>query len=140
MGASDFDMCIGGKSVADAFENAVKDALYWHGHGGYSGTIAEKDGYKEFVIPAGMTSEDFLDLLARAESETVHVVYGGDDDYARRAKAEAKEHWDKLVKLMGGESQAHEIKNTYDDKWGPAVCWADPVVEGQYFFCGIASS
>ena len=139
MGACDFDMCVGGRSIADAFKNAVDDALYWHGHAGYSGTIAEKDGYKEFVIPAGMTSEEFLDLIQRVESQTVHVVYGGDDDYARRAKAEAKDHWDKLVKLMG-EYEAHQIENAYNDKWGPAVCWADPVVEGQYFFCGIASS
>ncbi len=139
MGACDFDMCIGGKSVADAFENAVRDALYWHGHAGYSGTIAEKDGYKEFVIPAGMTSEEFLDLIQRVESQTVHVVYGGDDDYARQAKAEAKDHWDKLVKLMG-EYEAHQIENAYNDKWGPAVCWADPNAEGSYFFCGIASS
>ena len=139
MGACDFDMCVGGRSIADAFENARKDALYWHGHAGYSGTIAEKDGYKEFVIPAGMTSEEFLDLIQRVESQTVHVVYGGDDDYARRAKAEAKDHWDKLVKLMG-EYEAHQIENAYNDKWGPAVCWADPNAEGAYFFCGIASS
>lgn len=139
MGANDFEACYGGRSTADAFQNARKDALYWHGHAGYSGTIAEKDGYEEFVIPAGMTNEEFRDLIARAESETVHVVYGGDDDYARAAKAEAEEYWGKLVRLMG-KSQAHKIKNAYEDKWGPAVCWADSNAEGSYFFCGYASS
>lgn len=139
MGASDFEMTVGGKTADEAFENAVKDAVYWHGHAGYSGTIAEKDGYKEFKIPAGMTSSEFLHLIAGAESETITVMYGGDDEAVRAAMSEAKEYWDKLVRFMGKDG-AHEIKNLYDEKWGPAVCWADPEAVGVYFFCGYASS
>lgn len=32
------------KHCEDAFNTAVRDAQYWNGHGGYTGTIAEKRG------------------------------------------------------------------------------------------------
>jgi hypothetical protein len=44
MGACDFYSVSPGKSAQDAFNAAVKRAQYDHGHGGYSGTIAEKGG------------------------------------------------------------------------------------------------
>lgn len=31
--------------------NAVNEAYYWNGHGGYTGTIAEKPGFTEFSVP-----------------------------------------------------------------------------------------
>ena len=46
MGATNF-ACIGkGKDADEAFLAAREEALYEDGHGGYTGTIAEKDGFK----------------------------------------------------------------------------------------------
>lgn len=47
MGAYDFTTYATGKNVEDAFANARCDAQWEHGHGGYTGTIAEKN---EFTI------------------------------------------------------------------------------------------
>jgi hypothetical protein len=45
MGASAFKTIANGKTAADAFGTARSDALYMEGHGGYTGTIAEKSGF-----------------------------------------------------------------------------------------------
>lgn len=42
MGADEFTTLGVGKSMADAFRQARERAQWEHGHGGYSGTIAEK--------------------------------------------------------------------------------------------------
>jgi hypothetical protein len=46
MGAEYFEDFVNIKDVKEAFKHAVDEALYDHGHSGYSGTIAEKDSYK----------------------------------------------------------------------------------------------
>ena len=51
MGATGFWVSGTGVDALDAFVNARKEALYEHGHGGYTGTIAEKDGYTEIALP-----------------------------------------------------------------------------------------
>lgn len=45
MGGTTFDHYVDGANVQDAFTKAHEEATYEHGHGGYSGTIAEKGGY-----------------------------------------------------------------------------------------------
>lgn len=50
MGAATFETLAFGDTPEEAFNKAVKDAAYLHGHGGYTGTIAEKDCFT--VIPA----------------------------------------------------------------------------------------
>lgn len=45
MGASDFSQYQKGSAVADAFHDAVENARFEHGSGGYSGTLAEKGDY-----------------------------------------------------------------------------------------------
>ena len=45
MGATEFTTIGHGSTVSKAFKNAVEDALYDWGHGGYTGTIAEKDSF-----------------------------------------------------------------------------------------------
>lgn len=47
MGACTFAVVEKGKSAQDAFDRATAGARYEYGHGGYTGTIAEKD---EFVM------------------------------------------------------------------------------------------
>ena len=51
MGACDFIAVSNGKTVRDAFASATSQAQWEHGHGGYTGTIAEKGSFIEFAIP-----------------------------------------------------------------------------------------
>lgn len=71
MGSCDFYETGIGKDVDEAFDKAVKNAQYESGHGGYTGTIAEKNEYiiinykpphtlprKEFEYAEKLISED----------------------------------------------------------------------------------
>lgn len=51
MGGTSFETTATGKTAREAFANAVSEAHYWSGHGGYTGTIAEKPGFSEFSVP-----------------------------------------------------------------------------------------
>jgi len=42
MGADTFTTAAKGGTAQEAFRAAQEEASYWHGHGGYTGTIAEK--------------------------------------------------------------------------------------------------
>lgn len=46
MGAEYFETRAVGKTAREAFKAARDEAFYDHGHSGYTGTIAEKPGYK----------------------------------------------------------------------------------------------
>ena len=54
MGACNFSTKSSGKDVSEAFANAVENARYYEGHGGYTGTIAEKDEYRIVKLPEGI--------------------------------------------------------------------------------------
>jgi len=45
MGAEYFTTISSGKTVKEAFRNAIDDARYEYGNRGYTGSIAEKDSY-----------------------------------------------------------------------------------------------
>ena len=45
MGATTFYAFSEAETASEAFSIAVTDAQYMHGHGGYTGTIAEKSSY-----------------------------------------------------------------------------------------------
>ena len=51
MGAEQFTCTSIGKSAGDAFSRAVERASYERGHGGYTGTIAEKDSFVSIPVP-----------------------------------------------------------------------------------------
>jgi hypothetical protein len=53
MGAEQFVNYSLGKNAKDAFKSAKEVAQYERGHGGYSGTIAEKDSFKMVTPNAG---------------------------------------------------------------------------------------
>ena len=50
MGATDFHDSARGKTAKDAFRAAREEAAWESGHGGYTGTVAEKHG---FIMVAG---------------------------------------------------------------------------------------
>lgn len=60
MGGTTFEHYVSGVDVKDAFKRAHEEATYEHGHGGYSGTIAEKP---DFVV---ITKTPLLDKEADA--------------------------------------------------------------------------
>lgn len=43
--------------MQDAFAAAREKAVYQHGHGGYTGTIAEKDAVREIVPPTDLVGQ-----------------------------------------------------------------------------------
>ena len=63
MGAEVFMVEASGKTAREAFNGACEEAFYMHGHGGYSGTIAEKDSFVEISVPEGKVPEDFANDL-----------------------------------------------------------------------------
>lgn len=111
MGATSFDTIAAGRTVADAFAVAVQDAHYWHGHGGYSGTIAEKDGWLEVVCPPRVNPNKVLDTVWRATEER----YGNTVGKHRRQ-----------LHQWFGQPAAEQLLDAADSKWGPAVALRMP--------------
>lgn len=63
MGAESFMTSSRGETAEEAFNEAVREAFYESGHGGYTGTIAEKTDFVEIPLPNGadpMTEADRL--------------------------------------------------------------------------------
>lgn len=60
MGAETFSQVATGETAKLAFRSAVESAQWDHGHSGYSGTIAEKDG--------------FIDLTHEADPDTLQSI------------------------------------------------------------------
>lgn len=84
MGATTF-MTVGkGADAKEAFKLAVEDAQYEHGHGGYSGTIAEKTEFKMVRLP-----------FAPAPDATPREVRKLYSDYADKLTMEDKQIADK---------------------------------------------
>lgn len=116
MGATNFNTVGVGKTVDEAMTEAQGQARYWHGHGGYSGTIAEKHGFVEFRLPARVTA-------ARFE----HVVWAAlDESWAAegaRSSGGKAPRTPNIAQLEGwlGTHAARTILEVVDDKWGPAV-------------------
>ena len=61
MGAMGFITTAKGRTAKEAFRAAVEDARHWNGHGGYTGTVAEKS---DFIMIAD-TGKDLKARLAR---------------------------------------------------------------------------
>ncbi len=78
MGATTFITQAAGKTAADAFEAARKQAQYDHGHSGYTGTVAEKDEFVLIPFPGGddTVAEAFADALIRAGDKRVDSKWG----------------------------------------------------------------
>ena len=124
MGAETFYDKGKGKTAKEAFDNVVADALWNHGHGGYTGTIAEKHGYVEFARPKGMREKTVRNLM----HDLVDFHFGDDKKKNKIAKKYSKISTDTLTKMA----------TIFEDKWGPAVCMESK--PKTYIFSGWASS
>jgi hypothetical protein len=158
MGACDFSQVGVGKTAQEAFSRAHELAQWEHGHGGYSGTLAEKGSFVLFKIPPRLS----FDKLERWVSE---YTYNGDDgEYLKDSLKWAKERVltakpgtkraaqaqvrDIGKRIKDQEKQAAKFKREvgphldlvkrmsgiYDDKWGPAcaVEITSPKLKKQY--------
>ena len=69
MGACDFYKLVSGKTAQEAFNKAVTDAQYDSGHGGYTGTIAEKSTFVMISNPVCSTKEAAYELAQKLINE-----------------------------------------------------------------------
>jgi hypothetical protein len=76
MSAEQFYHESAGKTAKIAFDNAVDSAAYDCGHGGYTGTIAEKTSFIEIELPEGRTSEEYIEELFRKDDERIDNKWG----------------------------------------------------------------
>ena len=125
MGAVDFadSVKVGDRGVGDAFAECRDQALWDHGHSGYSGTIAEKPGYEFFNFPDRLTASDIYrginESIDYYDPTTRKIVPGKRPEWA----GEVKPSWEHLIAV-------------YNDKWGDAVAFR---VGDVFHFTGIAS-
>jgi hypothetical protein len=116
MGAANFHSEGKGASAAEVFDQLVEQAAWDHGHGGYTGTIAEKTGFVTYPLPADITA----DMLDGALSSFHWIEEDRVGDPVPWAKG-AVEDFDKCVAAYGRD-QLERMADVYDDKWGPALC------------------
>lgn len=109
MGAASFFTLALGKDAYDAFTAAHNEATYWHGHGGYTGTIAEKPGYKLF----GEISSRHVNALEGYFHRYEQWTY---DERKNRPKNPPGIPTSVLPLIR-------EAFATWDDKWGAAVAF-----------------
>jgi hypothetical protein len=88
MGANVF-MTVGlGNTAKKAFDKAVYDARYQHGHGGYTGTIAEKNSFVLIPLAEGLDAFQYAEKLLDGDDERICDKWGDagcihvkDDEY-----------------------------------------------------------
>jgi hypothetical protein len=76
MGADPFIVGARGEDAKTAFNRAVENAAYEYGHGGYTGTIAEKDSFIEIELPKGLDPVAEADRLIDEDDERVADKWG----------------------------------------------------------------
>ena len=118
MGATDYMNVGKGKSAREVFDRLTEQAKWEHGHGGYTGTIAEKDSYVEFKRPKGMRRATVIKAVRALGS----IYYGTDDSPAER---------------QFPSLPIAQMAEVYNDKWGPSL--AIEISKGEYLFAGFAS-
>lgn len=96
--------------VTEAFRQVREDALYDYGHAGYTGTIAEKDGYVVYTPPANISVNQVLEAFWSYPA--------------------SRPEW--------ADSKYDAAFEQYDDKWGFAVALKND--DGTWTFTGWASS
>lgn len=79
MGASVFFSSASGSSAHEAFKSARDEAAWENGHGGYTGTIAEKHDYvmcSETVFPSYKEASEFANNLIDNDDNRISDKWG----------------------------------------------------------------
>ncbi len=142
MGANWDDGVSVGRNADEAFTNLTEDAAWEHGHGGYSGTMAEKDSFiLAGTLPARVTFQDLLAAMFRTREVERHGhwverTYGDVEetytDYkgiertvtTRECVKVTKRRKSPLPKALqnpAGERIVRAFLAADSDKWGPAA-------------------
>lgn len=95
MGACDFEEVGYGKTAEEAFRDAVAHAQYEHGHGGYSGTIAEKHGFV---------------LVKPSKEEAVTMLKKEIEAFKKKPEFYANSHGQRLEEKLKKIEAMEEIK------------------------------
>lgn len=123
MGAADFEAIGLGQTVSKAFVAAVQDAQYEYGHGGYTGTIAEKGDFELFVLPPRV--DPFKVARSAWQAESMRNREEHPEWYARCEKPTAEERkalsW--LRDRLGKAQADRIIDRITGDKWGPCAAF-----------------
>ena len=132
MGATEFADDNFGKTVGDAYNKQVDSDHYNFGHSGYTGTLAEKDGYVLIDRPPRIRADRLKDIIFDAER---WLFWLETDEKYRHAytepEAKCRKAWERLSEwypyvhpmfhpMVYGYS-ADRICKLYEDKWGPAL-------------------
>lgn len=76
MGAATFTSIGRGATAKEAFRDAVESAAWYHGHGGYTGTIAEKHEFTMIAPNPGETPEECAQRLIDADDPRISDKWG----------------------------------------------------------------
>lgn len=76
MGACEFFNRAKGKTAQEAFDSAVAAAQWESGHGGYTGTIAEKFSFTTITVPADQDPIEFANKLLADDDERISDKWG----------------------------------------------------------------
>lgn len=109
MGSTTFYDYGWGKTAEQAFEKLTEEATYENGHGGYTGTIAEKNSFIMISLPVGQNPDDYSEKLIDEEDERVADTWGDagciivpEIFYNERNKEYALKHKDEKLYLFFG--------------------------------------
>lgn len=76
MGACEFSTRARGGTANEAFSAAVSEAQYESGHGGYTGTIAEKSEFVMIPVPAGVAPAEYAEKLMEVGDSRIDDKWG----------------------------------------------------------------
>lgn len=76
MGVETFETVATGATAREAFYAARAEAQHEHGHGGYTGTIAEKGSFVTLTPPEGEKPLDFARRLINEADERIDNKWG----------------------------------------------------------------
>lgn len=110
MGAQTFGDFVNNTDVKAAFNEAHEQAQWEHGHGGYTGTIAEKSGYK-IVQATPVTWAEARALEKKLINESQQVY---DDKWGPACAIRVK---DDNAKMGWGASEGKPVDGWYFCGW-----------------------
>lgn len=112
------------EAAARQWERLVEDAQYEYGHGGYSGTFAEKSSATIVLLKASPTKRQW-DFLTQALTD-----WRADNPPHRVITV--------LKKLGVSVATYQDWRRVIDDKWGPALMLVAP--DRRWYAAGYCSS
>ena len=76
MGGQTFSTVALGATAKEAFISARNGAQYEYGHGGYTGTIAEKDEFVLIDVPSASDPVEFAETLISDDDPRINYKWG----------------------------------------------------------------